>query len=119
TDIDIFDANKKNKNEVELTHEECIQGGAFFELHTWLDEVIDKNQSFGFYRPYANDLGGVSVEKWHLSFFPISSKADELYTLDVFKKNLELAEMEFKEIIVSKIEYYFENYIKNITRLSI
>ena len=115
TDIDIFDDNKKERNQVQLTPEECSQGGEFFELHEWLDEIIDKNQSYGFYRPYDKDLGGVAMEKWHLSFFPVSSLADSLYTQEVFQENLERSQMLLKEVILAESDFYFLNYIKNIT----
>ncbi len=69
TDIDVFDANIKPIDEVQLTPDEVSEQGEFAGLHAWLDERINQAQSFGFYRPYQFDFG-VAPERWHLSYLP-------------------------------------------------
>ena len=74
TDIDVFDANAMTIQDVQLTPEEVEGHGACAPLHNWLDECIANNASFGFYRPYHRDAGGVAPERWHLSYLPISEQ---------------------------------------------
>lgn len=73
TDMDVFDAAAVGADyAVQLSLEEVMPGGVFDALHCWLDERMDTGQSYGFYRPYAKDRGGVAPERWHLSYAPLS-----------------------------------------------
>lgn len=114
TDIDVFDQNKKNKKDVELIISESETGGPFYELHLWLDEIIANNESFGFYRPYDIDRGGVSPEKWHLSYKPISKIYFENYTLDLFEEIIQESEIELKSYILKNLHDLYNKYITNI-----
>lgn len=71
SDIDVYDSAAIEAGyRVQLTPQECVAGGVFGALHQWLDEVIDKGESRGFFRPYRLDHGGVAPEPWHLSYGP-------------------------------------------------
>ena len=73
TDVDVYDAAAMSENySVQLSPQEVAPGGVFDPLHSWLDRQIEAGKSHGFYRPYASDTGGVSVERWHLSYAPLS-----------------------------------------------
>lgn len=109
TDIDVFDANVKNKQDVELTVQESL--GEFQKLNLWLDSNM---QDFGFYRPYSQDRGGVSHEPWHLSYFPLSRELFEKYDLKIFRENIQRSEIELKDYILSNLDEIFERYISNI-----
>ena len=113
TEIDVYDAVSAKKEEVQLLPSESEQGGVFFKFHQWLDEIIKNNNSFGFFRPYENYNGGVSQEKWHLSFFPISSKMEKLLNIDLFIKEIETSEILLKEEILKDSDYYFQKYVIN------
>ena len=114
TDIDIFDSNKLEKSQVQLVHSECVGDGPFTLLHQWLDDAIQSDQSFQFFRPYEKDLGGISVEKWHISYSPIAENFFQQYSLEFFARNIEESQIIFKDIILKNIEYYFEKYFKRI-----
>jgi LAS superfamily LD-carboxypeptidase LdcB len=114
TDLDIFDARNIEKKEVQLIHKECIDDGPCSELHTWLDEQINLQSSFGFFRPYENDLGGVSIEKWHLSHAPIAMDLFNDYTIDIFIENLHSGVIVSKEAIIENLQFFYENFVKNI-----
>lgn len=114
TDMDVYDASKLKKEEVNLTPSECGPGDIFCELHAWLDQKIADKQSFGFYRPYNEDLGGVSVEKWHLSFAPIANEYFQNYNLEVFISNLEKSHMLLKTELLAAADFYFKQYVSNI-----
>lgn len=68
TDIDIYDANAMNKDAVMLEPFEVEAGGPFAPMHEWLDEQINNNNAFGFYRPFNEGSQTVAPERWHLSF---------------------------------------------------
>lgn len=74
TDIDVFDASAvAHGYKVQLSAAEVAVDGCFAPLHNWLDERIESGNSFGFYRPYDQDRGGVAQERWHLSFAPVAA----------------------------------------------
>lgn len=116
TDIDIFDANEMDKKDVSLEAWECEMDGPFYKLHSWLNEKIKLNQCFGFYRPYDEDRGGVSVEKWHLSYKPIAGEYFKSYTLEVFQKNISDSEMDLKSKILEDASSYFEKFFLTINK---
>jgi len=73
TDIDVYDAAAVPADyEVQLSLQEVSTGGPFDALHNWLDARMAADASHGFFRPYASDGGGVSPERWHLSYAPLS-----------------------------------------------
>lgn len=78
TDIDIFDrAAMPEGYTLQLSAEETEADGPFAAMHRWLDERIEKKQSYGFYRPYVTGnkkrhAQGFAEERWHLSHAPTS-----------------------------------------------
>lgn len=113
TDIDVFDGNKQKAEEVKLVPSECIGNGPASPLHEWLDERIATNNAFGFFRPYKNDLGGVSPERWHLSYYPISRRMIDIFTFSLFKRNIEASDMVLKDVVLDHAPEIFERYILN------
>jgi LAS superfamily LD-carboxypeptidase LdcB len=75
TDMDVWDvAAVPADYSLQLTPAEYALAGPFYELNCWLDEYAD---GFGFFRPYAVDLGGVAPEPWHLSYRPLAGLFEE------------------------------------------
>ncbi len=73
SDVDVYDAAAVDAGyAVQLTPQEVVAGGCFDTFHCWLDERMAADESHGFFRPYARDTGGVAVERWHLSYAPVS-----------------------------------------------
>ncbi|MEP5566739.1 MAG: M15 family metallopeptidase [Halioglobus sp.] len=78
TDLDVYDlAAMPQGYQLKLSPEEVAPDGMFGPLHDWLDRRMAKSESHGFYRPYAQDHGGVAVERWHLSFAPMSESLED------------------------------------------
>ena len=74
TDIDVYDAAAMPSGyALQLSPAEVAAGGMFDDLHCWLDLRMAAGESHGFYRPYAIDTGGVSPERWHLSYAPLAT----------------------------------------------
>jgi hypothetical protein len=111
SDIDVYDGNNQTAAEVKLVPSECIGNGPSARLHQWLDEQFANNNAGGFFRPYANDHGGISPERWHLSFFPISRRVIDVYTFSIFKKNILESDVMFKEIILENADEIFQRYL--------
>ena len=81
SDLDVYDpsllpADKK----LQLEPWEYEEGGYFYPLNQWLSAHMAE---FGFYRPYAEDTGGVAVEPWHLSYRPLAQECEKLLTPQV------------------------------------
>lgn len=114
TDIDVFDNTACKKSEVQLQPSEYSECGIFSTLDKWLTEKIKAGESFGFYRPYETDLGGIHPEAWHLSFAPISHELQETYTLDIFTKNLELSDFQLAQDIRRTASKYYQKLLFNV-----
>ena len=111
SDIDIYDGNSQIASEVKLVPSECVTGGPSARLHEWLDLQLAEKKAFGFFRPYNTDNGGVSPERWHLSYYPISRRVIDVYTFSVFKKNILESDVVFKEIILEHADEIFQRFI--------
>lgn len=110
TEIDIFDSGIKDRNKVSLTQRECQED--FHKLYNWIDSNL---KNYPFHRPYSKDRGGVSMEPWHLSYTPLSMDFQNLYTLDVFEKNIREAQILLKEEILIDLEGIYSQYIQNVS----
>ena len=116
TDIDVYDANAVSSDYVvRLSLEEVSSGGVFHSLHEWLDSLIEEDQSYGFYRPYAVDSGGVSPERWHLSFAPLALVCEDAISPDIIKSALDDAarekNLELHTAIVENMDEIYSRFI--------
>ena len=111
TDIDVFDQSCSSRDNVALQPSEYSDNGIFSNLNSWLTEKITNNHSFGFFRPYKEDQGGIHPEAWHLSYSPLSQIFKETYSLEVFEKNIELSDIALRDTILKNIEYYYDKLI--------
>ena len=74
SDIDIYAQNLLPDDE-QLTLEpwEFAEDGPFYTLHQWLSKNASR---FDFYFPYDKFRGGIAIEPWHLSYWPIAKYAE-------------------------------------------
>lgn len=113
TDFDVIDASRVPKDyKVELIPSEFAKGGMFSDLHQWLDRNMEK---YDFFRPYEDDLGGVSPERWHISYEPIAEKYLRLLTVPLLEKVIQTSPMELKDIVLAELSEIHEKYITNIS----
>ncbi len=121
TDVDVIDANSlpSPDYQVQLIPAEYRQNGPFCVLNRWLEQKIMENQSFGFFRPYQRDLGGVAPEPWHLSYAPVAENLLGKLSFEFFE-NLITSEIyqqvELREVIFNLREEIYSRYISNIFR---
>ena len=114
TDIDVFDAKTQKAEEVNLVPSETTEGGPAAALHDWLDQRINSNSAHGFYRPYATDRGGVSPERWHLSYHSLSRRFLEAYSFTLFKKNILESDMILKDVVLEHADEIYQRFLVNI-----
>ncbi|MBP9673732.1 MAG: M15 family metallopeptidase [Bacteriovoracaceae bacterium] len=115
TDIDIFPVSHLPQGaEPQMIPQESEVGGIFYDFHQWLSQQITKNKSFGFFRPYAHDLGGVAPEMWHLSYAPLSTKYFKYYNLELFESLLENNFLELRDVVLKNKKLIFEQFVTNI-----
>jgi LAS superfamily LD-carboxypeptidase LdcB len=112
TDFDIFDPNcLPVDKKLQLTVSEYSESGYFFELTQWLSENM---KSFGFYRPYQKYNGGVAIEPWHISYFPIAQRAIEKLDLPTIEGAILHNNVLAKALICEQLPVIYEQFIRNI-----
>lgn len=114
TDIDIFDGNTQTTEEVKLTSSETITDGPAARMHAWLDTKLSTNSSHGFYRPYRSDRGGVSTERWHISYYSLARRYLEAYTFSIFKKNILENDILLKDVLLSHADEIYQRFFLNV-----
>ncbi len=109
TDLDVFDKSSCPENyHVMLTPDEC--NGIFRPFHQWLTEIIETNSSFGFYRPYEKDLGGVAPEPWHISYRPSSSECEKLFNFAFFEQMISNPKLELHYLIQARSNEIYNRF---------
>lgn len=112
TDLDIIDAKAlRPEMKVQLIPEEFQSGGPFCKLHDWLDKTMEE---FGFYRPYETDRGGVSPERWHLSYFPVAERYLPLLTEELVGKVIRESSLLLKEEVLTVLPQILSKYVQNV-----
>lgn len=87
TDLDVFDAAALPADySLQLSPQEVACGGIFDPLHCWLDERIAQGTAYGFFRPYAEDHGGIAPERWHLSYAPGAQSCAQQLDADALRQ---------------------------------
>jgi LAS superfamily LD-carboxypeptidase LdcB len=112
TDIDVVDASAVPAGyKVQLIPAEYAADGMFSRLSSWLDANM---QTFGFYRPYRLDRGGVSPEPWHLSYAPVSGPALEALSLSMLRQVLEGSAIEGKQYVLNRLPEIYTRFLLSI-----
>lgn len=114
TDIDVYDANTQSSDEVQLVPSETVGSGPASRLHDWLDVIMANSDSFGFYRPYHSDRGGVSPERWHLSYHPLSQNFLQLFTFELFLKHITESDMLLKDVLIEHADEIYQRFVINV-----
>ena len=115
TDIDVFDKAALEVGErPALLPSEYQSTGVFSRLGGWLQDLIERDDAEGFFRPYEVDSGGVAIEPWHLSFRPIAENyADQLSATalrELWSSNPAL-QPEGYPLIDGRLDQLFDRYV--------
>jgi LAS superfamily LD-carboxypeptidase LdcB len=112
TDFDIYDPNRlPTGKSLQLTVNEYAEHGYFFELSQWLSENM---KTFGFYRPYQKYNGGVAIEPWHLSYFPISQNAINKLNISLIEQTILKNNVFGKSLICKQLPIIYKQFIRNV-----
>lgn len=112
SEIDVYDRGAVAEGyRVRLLPEEYVPGGPFRRLAEWLEE---KMHSFGFFRPYDRDRGGVVPEPWHISYAGVSAAAQAALSMDVIAGALRAADLLGKQIVLERLPDIFRRYVVNV-----
>ncbi|MFB0913019.1 MAG: M15 family metallopeptidase [Glaciecola sp.] len=112
TDFDVFDRTKVEAREAsfELVSREYKDDGPCAELAKWLQ---NNAASFGFERPYAEYVGGVAAEPWHLSYSPIANQIITSFSVEILRKQLIESNILGLDTVLSDLHILFERYTLN------
>jgi hypothetical protein len=71
-------------------------------------------ESFGFFRPYTTDRGGVQPEPWHLSYAPLAQAALRALTPQVLAEALAGSGMHGREAVLARLGEIYPRYVTAI-----
>lgn len=112
SDVDLIDAAAIPAGyQVQLVPAEYAPQGIFARLSGWLN---DHAASFGFFRPYRTDRGGVSPEPWHLSYAPVAMPAMEALSLATLRRVLTDSDIEGKPQLLARLPEIYTRFLLNI-----
>ena len=80
-------------------------------MHDWLDQRLHANAAEGFFRPYDTDRGGVSPERWHLSYAPLAKEFQQQLSLDDLVGFIGRQELALKSVVLEHIDEIYQRYI--------
>jgi LAS superfamily LD-carboxypeptidase LdcB len=116
TEIDVIDrAALTDGAKARLVPAEYGAGGVFAKLDRWLEQHAE---SYGFFRPYDRDRGGVQPEPWHLSFAPIAGTALQGLTVEVLSQALRGVELAGAETVWPQLNEIHARYVRAVARPS-
>ncbi|MFS7198059.1 M15 family metallopeptidase [Rahnella inusitata] len=109
SDLDVYDPHLLPEGKtLQLEPWEYEQGGYFYPLNCWMS---DHMAEFGFFRPYAEDRGGVAIEPWHLSYRPLATLCAAQLTPDVLISAWQGQDLAGSDWIISEIATIFPRFI--------
>ena len=109
TDMDIYDAKAMpDSYQIQLIPAEVEGQGIFAAMHNWLDSELEH---FGFYRPYAIDLGGIAPERWHISYRPLADNYAVQLTTEVLRQRLQSAEILLLDQVLEHLDEIMQRYV--------
>jgi LAS superfamily LD-carboxypeptidase LdcB len=112
TDLDVYDAKavEATGKPLELIEAEYTHGSPCFALAQWIDKYLE---SFGFYRPYLTDTGGVAIEPWHISHQGQSKKVESELSITEFETLLQQIDIRGRDTILKHLDWIWHVYVLN------
>lgn len=111
TDVDVYGSTHIDPAyQLQLTVAETQNDGPFAEFHCWLSDELSRGNS-NFFRPYAQDRGGVAPEPWHLSYAPLATIFSRQLTRELLRAQLEHTDLELKQAVLDNLEEIHQRFI--------
>lgn len=112
TDFDVYDCAAVAKDyRLQLVPEEYEPPGPFAGFTQWFREALERDESEGFFLPYAQDMGAVAPEPWHISYAPIAQVFQREFDVSVFNRLLERNCWPLGEEIRANAEIIYQRYV--------
>jgi LAS superfamily LD-carboxypeptidase LdcB len=112
TDMDVIDRSALSADyRPQLVPSEYEGSGPFAKLNAWLAANM---ATFGFFRPYSRDRGGVQPEPWHLSFAPLAQVALSQLTPEVLREALASSALRGRETVLARLPQIHARYVSAI-----
>ncbi|WP_338882581.1 M15 family metallopeptidase [Xenorhabdus sp. TH1] len=112
TELDIYDPFLLPEGKkLQLEPWEYENGGYFEPLTHWLTENMSQ---YDFYRPFTRHDAGVAYEPWHISYWPLSHEAENLFDERVLLSAWEGRDIAGINWLKTNLSYIFEKYIRTI-----
>lgn len=111
TDVDVYGGAQLDPTyQLQLTVAETQGDGPFAEFHRWLNDELAYGSS-DFFRPYAQDRGGIAPEPWHLSYAPLAKIFAHQLSLGVLRQQLEQTDLELKHAVLEHLDEIYARFI--------
>lgn len=111
TDVDVYGSvHIDPEYQLQLTVAETQGDGAFAEFHRWLSDELTQGNS-DFFRPYAQDRGGIAPEPWHLSYAPLAAIFSHQFTQELLREQLEQTDLELKQAVLDNLDEIYQRFI--------
>lgn len=112
TDVDVYDGSRISADyQLQLTVAETVGDGPFAEFHQWLSEELMQGNS-DFFRPYAQDRGGIAPEPWHLSYAPLARNFSQQFNQQILRQQLEQTDLELKQTVLDNLDEIYQRFIR-------
>jgi len=110
SDIDLY-APDAQTSPLQLLPSEYLPGGPQYAIGCWLAENARR---FGFFLPYQQDLGGVSIEPWHLSHHTTSEMMHSQWQLSTWLELIRQQQVAGWQTIQLHAEQLIERFVQRI-----
>ncbi|SHE93687.1 M15 family metallopeptidase [Vibrio gazogenes] len=111
TDFDVYDRNALPANESLRLEPWEYQSGHQAHFSAWLTKHLSQ---FGFFLPYQQDRGGVSIEPWHISHHLIATQCLNQMSPDIIFQALADESIAGKDTIHKMIHTIYTQFVINI-----
>ena len=111
-DFDVFDRDSlPQETSLQLEPWEYLDGHQT-KFYLWLKSNLSQH---GFFFPYAEDLGGVAPEPWHISHRSTASYCLKQLSVKQLKQRLCLSPVLGNEIVLKQLNKIYNQFISNIS----
>ncbi|MEZ8106966.1 M15 family metallopeptidase [Vibrio cortegadensis] len=111
TDFDLFAADRLPENTKLQLETWEYDTGHQAEFSIWLKTNLE---TFGFFFPYSQDLGGVAVEPWHVSHRLTAASCLEQLTQDRLACQIKTLPILGQELVLQNLPTIYTQYVTNI-----
>lgn len=111
SDVDVYGSAQIDEGyQLQLTVAETECGGPFADFHCWLSEELQRPDC-AFYRPYAQDSGGIAPEPWHLSYAPLARDFARHFNEDLLREQLTATDLQLKTAVLENLHEIYTRFI--------